>query len=69
MHIVTANNEKINVECCGSTFIESQNNPIEIIKVLHVPGLAENLLSVCKIVENGNIVMKMFWSLANQRAE
>lgn len=44
------------MECSGSTFVESCDEPIEIKNVLHVPGLAANLLSVSKIVENGNIV-------------
>lgn len=56
-HIIAANSEKIPVKCVGSTTIKTADTPIAINKVLHVPGLAANLLSVSKMVENGNSVL------------
>ena len=55
-HIVAANNEKIPVDSVGTTKISAETD-IMIEKVLHVPGLAANLLSVSKIVEKGNSVL------------
>lgn len=56
-HIVAANNSKIPVESTGTTIINASDTEIAVKKVLHVPGLAANLLSVSKIVEQGNSVL------------
>lgn len=56
-YITAADDEKIAVECQGKTTIIPNNVPIEMSNVLHVPGLAANLLSVSKIVERGNSVL------------
>lgn len=56
-HITAANNERIKVESVGSTTICADDGKIAVDRVLHVPGLAVNLLSVSKIVERGNSVL------------
>lgn len=47
----------MNVKTVGNTMIKLNNNDIEVKNVLHVPDLVANLLSVNKIVENGNSVI------------
>lgn len=56
-HITAANNERIKVESVDSTTICADDGTIAVDRVLHVPGLAVNLLSVSKIVEHGNSVL------------
>lgn len=55
--IITANNEKINVCSTGNTMVNIDDKDIEIKNVLFVPKLCANLLSVKKIVDNGNKVI------------
>lgn len=54
--IVAANNEKMQVNSVGKALLKLNENEIEVKNVLHVPNLSVNLLSVSKIVENGNTV-------------
>lgn len=54
--IVTANNSKLQVKAVGSAQIKFRENEIEIADILHVPNLAVNLLSVHKMVSDGNTV-------------
>lgn len=56
-NIVTANNQKMNVYGSGNTSINVNNEDIDIKNVLYVPNLSVNLLSVSKIVDNGNSVL------------
>lgn len=55
-HIVTANHEKIAVKYHGTALFQSNKSKIEMKKILHVPDLAVNLLSVSKMVDNSNSV-------------
>lgn len=54
--IISANNAKMNVRNVGSLTLNLNKNNIEV-KDVFVPELVANLLSVNKIVENGNSVL------------
>lgn len=55
--ITVANNSKMNVESMGKTNLTLNKNDIEIGKVLHIPDLTANLLSVYQIVQKDNVVV------------
>lgn len=54
--IRAANGEAMKVNFMGKTTLCLNQNEVEVNNVLHVPGLNVNLLSVGKIVEQGNTV-------------
>lgn len=55
--ITSANNGKLAAKSAGDTLLTLSNTQIPVYDVLHVPGIAANLLSVSKIVEKGNSVI------------
>lgn len=69
--IVAANNDKMPVNGTGSVKLRLNENEIEVKEVLHVPNLTTNLLSVAKIVQNGNTVIfdKSGCKILNNRSE
>lgn len=58
--ITVANNEKLAVKCTGDvelkTPVGNKSTDITVKKVMCVPGLTTNLLSVSQMIENGNTV-------------
>lgn len=54
--IMGANKGKMRVRKCGDITLNSGNTEIEVNRVLHVPDIAVNLLSVYQICANGNTV-------------
>lgn len=55
--ITVANNQKILVQGVGSANVPLKNGPILVKKVLYVPELSTNLLSVSQTVKQGNSVL------------
>ena len=55
--IVAANNAKMMTSETGKVILRVNKNDIEVNDVLHVPDLLANLLSISKIVKNGNTVI------------
>lgn len=55
--VTAANGEKINIIGVGDGRVTFNGGVIKLKKVMHVPGLAVNLLSVSQIVQNGNTVV------------
>lgn len=55
--ITCANGDGLTVKNIGSSKFTVNGREVDLPDVLHVPGLAANLLSVSRIVENGNTVM------------
>lgn len=56
-NITAANGDGMRVKDVGSTLLNISDNEIVANNVLHVPQLSVKLLSVSKIVENGNEVI------------
>lgn len=54
--ITVANNSKLNVKGKGNAQLKCDDKNISIKEVLHIPDLAVNLLSVYRMVKNGNTV-------------
>lgn len=55
--IVTANNAKMKTSRVGKVMLRVNEDEIEVDDVLHVPGLSANLLSISRMVKNGNTVI------------
>lgn len=55
--IKTASNAIVKVKCMGNSILNVNNQTIQVNDILHVPGLSANLLSVSKIVSQGNRVV------------
>lgn len=55
--ILIADNSKMSVNCAGKTILNISKKEIEVNNVLHVPKVSSNLLSVAKIVSQGNTVV------------
>lgn len=55
--VLSANSAKMKVQHSGNANLRINGEQINVNDVLHVPDLAANLLSVCKIVNNGNSVL------------
>jgi len=56
VNIFTASNQAMKVNSVGNTRIKLNDENVTVKGVLHVPESSANLLSVSKIVENGNTV-------------
>lgn len=54
--ITAANNQSMKVKSMGKLNVTYKQNEFELHDVLHIPKLSVNLLSVTKMVENGNSV-------------
>jgi transposase InsO family protein len=54
--IMCASGDGLEVKSVGPSSFKVNGREVELPNVLHVPGLAANLLSVSRIVENGNKV-------------
>ncbi|KAG5866933.1 hypothetical protein JTB14_019780 [Gonioctena quinquepunctata] len=58
--IITANNQRLSVSCVGDinivTVVNRNSHDITITNAMCVPGLTTNLLSVGKLIDNGNKV-------------
>ncbi|KAG5864825.1 hypothetical protein JTB14_033693 [Gonioctena quinquepunctata] len=58
--IITANNQRLSVSCVGDinsvTVVNRNSHDITITNAMCVPGLTTNLLSVGKLINNGNKV-------------
>ncbi|CAI5464537.1 unnamed protein product [Closterium sp. Yama58-4] len=65
--IVFGNNESLPVVGVGSTRLIVDSGPVDVMNVLHVPGVKVNLLSVPKLAKKGVIAtidgakMNLFW--------
>ncbi|CAI5954800.1 unnamed protein product [Closterium sp. NIES-64] len=65
--IVFRNNESLPVVGVGSTRLIVDSGPVDVTKVLHVPGVKVNLLSIPKLAKKGVIAtidgakMNIFW--------
>lgn len=69
--IMSANSEKLKVNGAGTTTLNLNGSDIPVSNVLHVPGLAANLLSVHHIASKGNSVLFDFngCTIRNSKAE
>lgn len=55
--VLTADDNNLHVKYMGKVNLNIQNNEIEVNDCLYVPDLSVNLLSVSRIVKNGNKVV------------
>lgn len=55
--IKTANDARLKVECMGKASLNFNNKEIIVNDILHIPDMSANLLSVYKMVSNGNTVV------------
>lgn len=55
--ITTASNTRIQVSSIGDCNMKFEGKKVHVSNILHVPGITANLLSVSKMVEQGNTVI------------
>lgn len=55
--VATANNEALKVECVGNSRFKFDDSSVVVNDILHIPRLSANLLSVYKMVLQGNTIV------------